>query len=152
MARIIICTGIFLCLVAQLDSIARHNRQGSELTKRRDYAAMKRFCAFLADTFHLQKLANISGKHLAAYVEYMQAKGLSPSTIKTDLSGIRFFHSKISKAKYKLPSNDELSVELERRRFGGTDRTWSQREFGLFLCKCWNAGREGYAAIATLSY
>jgi len=100
MAYIVIRTGIFLCLVAQLDSIARHNRQGSELTKRRDYAAMKRFCAFLADEFHLQKLTNISGKHLVAYVNYMQAKGLSDSTIKTDLSGIRFFHSKISKAKY----------------------------------------------------
>ena len=28
--------------------------------------------------------------------------------------------------------NDELSVELERRRFGGTDRTRSHREFNLF--------------------
>ncbi len=152
MAYIIICTGIFLCLVAQLDSIARHNRQGSVLTKRRDYAAMKRFCAFLADTFHLQKLANISGKHLAAYVEYMQAKGLSPSTIKTDLSGIRFFHSKISNAKYKLPSNDELSMELERRRFGDVDRTWSPREFNRFVLVCQEAGREGYAAITVHSY
>ncbi len=66
MSYTVFCTGIFLCLVAQLDSLARHNRQGSELTKRRDYAAMKRFCAFLADEFHLQKLANISGKHLAS--------------------------------------------------------------------------------------
>jgi len=148
----IICTGIFLCLVAQLDSLARHNRQGSELTKRRDYAAMKRFCAFLADTFRLQKLANISGKHLAAYVEYMQAKGLSPSTIKTDLSGIRFFHSKISNAKYQLPSNNELSVELERRRFGEVDRTWSPREFNRFVLTCQEAGHEDFAAIATLSY
>jgi len=152
MAYIIICTGIFLCLVAQLDSIARHNRQGSKLTKRRDYAAMKRFCAFLADAFHLQKLANISGKHLAAYVEYMQAKGLSPSTIKTDLSGIRFFHSKISNAKYKLPTNNELSVMLERRRFGGKDRTWSHQEFGRFVLLCQQLGLECYAAIVALAY
>ncbi len=152
MASIVICTGIFLCLVAQLDSLARHNRQGSELTKRRNYAAMKRFCAFLADHFHLQKLANISGKHLAAYVEYIQAAGLSASTIKTDLSGLRFFHSKISEAKYKLPSNNELSVELERRRFGGVDRTWSRREFGRFILTCQEAGHEDFAAIAVLSY
>jgi len=152
MAYIITCTGIFLCLVAQLDSLARHNRQGSELTKRRDYAAMKRFCAFLADTFHLQKLANISGRHLAAYVEYMQAKDLSPSTIKTDLSGIRFFHSKISNAKYQLPSNDELSAELERRRFGHVDRTWSPREFNRFVLTCQEADHEDFAAITTHSY
>jgi len=152
MAYIIICTGIFLCLVAQLDSLARHNQQGSVLTKRRDYAAMKRFCAFLADTFHLQKLANISGKHLAAYVQYMQTKGLSVSTIKTDLSGIRFFYSKISNAKYQLPSNDELSVELERRRFGAVDRTWSPREFSRFVLTSQEAGHENFAAIAASSY
>jgi len=152
MAYIVICTGIFLCLVAQLDSIARHNRQGSELTKRRDYAAMKRFCVFLADEFHLQKLANISGKHLVAYVTYMQAKGLSASTIKTDLSAIRFFHSKISKAKYKLPSNNELSVELERRRFGAVDRTWSLQEFERFTKFCQEAGRQDYAVIACLTW
>jgi len=82
----------------------------------------------------------------------MQARGLSPSTIKTNLSGIRFFHSKISKAKYQLPSNDELSVELERRRFGDVDRTWSHREFGRFTLFCLETGHEGYAAIATFSY
>jgi len=152
MAILVISIGIFLCLVAQLDSIARHNRQGSVLTKRRDYAAMKRFCAFLADTFHLQKLANINGKHLAAYVEYMQAKGLSASIIKTDLSGIRFFHSKISNAKYQLPSNNELSVELEHRRFGEVDRTWSLREFNRLVLTCQDAGHEDFAVIATLSY
>ncbi len=152
MAYIVIRTGIYTCLAAQLDSLARHNRQRSELTKRRNYAAMKRFCAFLADTYHLQKLANISGKHLAAYVESMQAAGLSASTIKTDLSGIRFFHSKISKSKYQLPDNKELSVELERRRFGGMDRTWSPREFGRFVLTCQEAGHEDYAAVAVLSY
>ncbi len=152
MSYTVIRTGNFMCLADQLESLARHNRQGSELTKRRNYAAMKRFCAFLADTYHLQKLANISGKHLAAYVESMQAAGLSASTIKTDLSGIRFFHSKISKAKYQLPDNKELSVELERRRFGGVDRTWSPREFGRFVLTCQEAGHEDYAAIAVLSY
>jgi len=152
MSYIVIRTGNFMCLEAQLDSLARHNRQGSELTKRRNYAAMKRFCAFLADTYHLQKLANISGKHLAAYVESMQAAGLSASTIKTDLSGIRFFHSRISKTKYHLPDNKELSVELERRRFGGVDRTWSLREFDRFMLTCQEAGHEDYAAIAVLSY
>ena len=60
--------GIFQTLIAQLDKIFRHNRQGSFRTKKRYYEAMKRFCQFLADHYHLQKLANISAKHLAAYV------------------------------------------------------------------------------------
>ena len=101
--------GIYKTLIAQLDKTARHNRQGSFRTKERYYDAMKRFCRFLADRFHLQKLANVSGKHLTAYVLYMQGQEMSASTIKTDLAAIRFFHDKMERTKYRLPSNDELA-------------------------------------------
>ncbi len=125
--------GIYTSLEAQLNKLARHNRQGSYRTKERYYMAMKRFCHFLADEYHLQKLSNISGKHLVAYVLWMQEKGLSASTIKTDLAAIRFFHDKISDAKYSLPTNAELGTQLERRRFGVQDRTWSTAEFNRML-------------------
>ena len=61
--------GPFRSLVAQLDKLARHNRQGSFRTKARYYEACKRFCAYLAAEYHLQKLENISGKHLVSYVD-----------------------------------------------------------------------------------
>ena len=124
--------GIYQTLVSQLDKVARHIRQGSFRTKERYYEAMKRFCRFLADHYHLQKLANISGKHLTAYIIDMQERGKSASTIKTDLAAIRFYHDMMGQAKYRLLGNDELAVELERRRFGQKDRTWSIREFNLF--------------------
>ena len=54
--------GIYHTLVTQLDKLARHNRQGSFRTKDRYYEAVKRFCAYLAAHYHLQKLENISGK------------------------------------------------------------------------------------------
>lgn len=54
--------GIYNTLVTQLDKLARHNRQGSFRTKDRYYEAVKRFCAYLAAHYHLQKLENISGK------------------------------------------------------------------------------------------
>ena len=133
---------IYFSLEAQLNKLARHNRQGSYRTKERYYMAMKRFCHFLADTYRLQKLSNFSGKHLVAYVLWMQEKELSASTIKTDLAAIRFFHDKISNPKYKLPSNAELGIELERRRFGDTDRTWSVAEFNRLLGKALD--REDY--------
>ena len=114
---------IFLVLLAQLDKLARHNRQGSYQTRHRYYEAMKRFCRFLAEVFHLQKLANLTGKHLVAYVTYLQESGKSASTVKTDLAAIRFFHDLIPDAKYRLPRNDELGVELERRRSWGW--SWS---------------------------
>ena len=144
MAKNIHNKGLYLALVSQLDKLARHNRQGSFRTKERYYEAVKRFCAFLADTYHLQKLENISGRHLTHYVLYLQESGKSASTIKTDLAAIRFFHDKMSRPKYQLPTNDELAVELERRCFGGADRTWSTAEFNRMLGKALAADRYDY--------
>ena len=144
--------GIYQTLIAQLDKTARHNRQGSFRTKERYYEAMQRFCKFLSEEYRLQKLANINGKHLTAYVLYMQEREKSASTIKTDLAAIRFFNDKMERAKYRLPSNDELAVELERRRFGGVDCTWSVREFHRFLATCMVDGHEDFAAIACLTW
>lgn len=104
--------GIYETLVSQLDRVARHNRQGSFHTKRRYYEAMKRFCAYLADEYHLQKLSNVSGKHLVSYVIHMQDTGKSASTIKTDLAAIRFFHDKMD-SKYLLPTNNELGIIMD---------------------------------------
>ena len=136
--------GIFLSLVAQLDKLARHNRQGSFRTKERYYEACKRFCAYLAAEYHLQKLENISGKHLVSYVLYLQDTGKSASTVKTDLAAIRFFHDKMSRPKYTLPTNSELGVELERRRFGQLDRTWSGPEFNRLLGKAMVENRDDF--------
>ena len=136
--------GIFLSLVAQLDKLARHNRQGSFRTKERYYEACKRFCAYLAAEYHLQKLENISGKHLVSYVLYLQDTGKSASTVKTDLAAIRFFHDKMSRPKYTLPTNSELGVELELRRFGQFDRTWSGPEFNRLLGKAMVENRDDF--------
>ena len=74
--------GIYQTLIAQLGKTARHNRQGSFRTKERYYEAMKRFCRYLAEQYHLQKLENISGKHFTNYVLWMQESGKSASTVK----------------------------------------------------------------------
>ncbi|MBM6886989.1 tyrosine-type recombinase/integrase [Pseudoflavonifractor phocaeensis] len=150
MARIIQNKGLYLTLVSQLDKLARHNRQGSYRTKERYYEAFKRFCTFLADEFHLQKLENISGKHLTSYALWMQESGKSASTIKTDLAAIRFFHDKMSRPKYQLPTNDELAVELERRCFGGVDRTWSSVEFNKMLGKALAEDRYDFILVLYL--
>ena len=122
----------------------RHNRQGSFRTKERYYEACKRFCAYLADEYHFQKLENISGKHLTNYVLWMQGSGKAPSTTKTDLAAIRFFHDKMGRPKYRLPNNDELAAELERRCFGHVDRTWSTAEFNKMLGKALSEDRYDY--------
>ena len=136
---------IYNNLKAQLDRLFRHNRQGSYKTRQRYYEAMQRFCAFLAEEYRLEKLANIAPKHILAYAELMQRRGLSPSTIKTDLAAIRFWHDQMPGAKNSLPTNCDL--ELKRRSFGKVNRTWSNAEFGKMIGVCWRYGREDYATL-----
>ena len=142
-------TNLYKNLEAQFNKIFRHLKTGSFKTRERYAKAFKRFMVFLVNEFNLQKLSNISKKHIYAYVEYMKSKGMSASTIKTELSAIRFFHDNMPYARYALPSNDEL--ELERRTFGGVDRTWSQQEFEFMFSKAMNRKHKDYAAIFVLA-
>lgn len=135
-------------LLAQLDKLYRHNRQGSFRTRQRYYEAMQRFCRFLAEEYRLERLANIAPKHMFAYVDTLQGKGSAASTIKTDLSAIRFFHDLIPTPRYELPNNDALM--LQRRAFGDVDRTWSYPEFNRMLACALDAGREDYITILYL--
>ena len=135
-------------LLLQLDKLRRHNRQGSFRTRQRYYEAMQRFCRFLADEYHVERLANIAPKHIFAYVSCLQEKGRSASTIKTDLSAIRFFHDLIPSPRYELPGNDALM--LQRRIFGEVDRTWSGSEFNRMLMAALRSGREDYVTILYL--
>ena len=71
-------------------------------------------------------------------------QGKSASTIKTDLSAIRFFQDKMSCPKYTLPGNEELGVALERRCFGQQDRTWTNPEFSKLIGRAMAEEREDY--------
>ena len=142
---------IYLNLLAQADKLFRHNRQGSYKTRERYYEAFKRFCYFLSEHYRLERLSNIAPKHIIAYVEYMQDKGLSASTVKTDLAAIRFWVDQIPNPRHKLPANDTLN--LERRTFGQVDRTWSPPEFARMIGVCWKHEREDFlAAICIARY
>jgi integrase/recombinase XerD len=147
--------GAYKNLMNQLNKMARHNRQGSFETKDRYYEAVDRFARHLADLFNLQKFSNVSGKHLSSYVEYMQEQGLAASTIKTDLSAIRFFHDKCEKVRHLLPDNkalkEEYGVDLERRTFGGVDRTWSEKEFKAMVDHAKTLGRKDISDMIQLA-
>lgn len=118
---------IFMNLKSQIERICKHARQGSYKTRERYKGAVIRFIMYMAEAFRLQKFANVQDKHISAYVKHIQAKGLSASTIKTDLAAIRYFHDQCPEAKYVISDNNAFN--LERRFFGGVDRTWSQEEF-----------------------
>ena len=136
-------------LLAQAEKLRRHNRQGSFQTKDRYYEAFKRFLRFVAEEYRLEKLQNLSGKHMHSYFVYLKAKGLAASTIKTEASAIRFWHDQIPNAKHTLQSNADLS--LERRRFGEKDRTWSDSSYSQMLLECVGADRLDYASCMALA-
>ena len=95
-------------LLVQLEKLRRHNRQGSFRTRARYYEATRRFCRFVAERYRLERLANLSPKHLCAYAEFLKESGKAPSTIKTELAAIRFFHDLIPDPRYELPDNRGL--------------------------------------------
>ena len=140
---------IYKNLEQQYNKLFRHLKVGSFKTRERYGKAFKRFMVFLADKYHMQKLANISSKHILTYVEYMQDKGLSASTIKTELAAIRFFHDSMPYTRYELPTNNDL--DLEKRTFGGVDRTWSNQEFNNMVAIAMHNKREDYVAIFTIA-
>lgn len=132
-------------LEVQFNKLFRHLKVGSFKTRERYAKAFRRFMVFLANRYNLQKLSNISKKHIFAYVQYMQKRGLSASTIKTELAAIRFFHDNMPYTRSELPTNDELN--LKRRIFGGVDRTWTDREYNLMLATVMGNGHKDYTAI-----
>ena len=142
--------GIYATLISQLEKLRKHNRQGSIKTKERYYQAMQRFCRYLSDEWRLQKLSNIAPKHFEAYVEHLKETGKAPSTIKTDLAAIRFYHDLISNPRHELPGNETLN--LQRRKFLGFDRTWSQHEFDLMLSIATERLHEDYVCAMCLAY
>lgn len=136
-------------LEVQFNKLFRHLKVGSFKTRERYGKAFKRFMIFLANRYNLQKLSNISKKHIFAYVEYMQNKGLSVSTIKTELAAIRFFHDNMPYTRSELPTNDEL--DLRRRTFGGIDRTWTNEEFDSMVTIAMDTYHTDYIAILFLA-
>ncbi len=136
-------------LEVQFNKLFRHLKVGSFKTRERYGKAFKRFMVFLAKRYNLQKLSNISRKHIFAYLQYMQKKGLSASTIKTELAAIRFFHDSMPYTRSELPTNNEL--DLKRRTFGEVDRTWTNREYNVMLAIAMERGHKDYTAILALA-
>lgn len=137
---------IYKNLEVQVDKLFKHSRQGSYKTRERYNAGTKKFCKFLAENFQSKKFANVEDKHIKAYVDYMQTKQLSASTIKTELSAIRFAHHMVSEPRCQTLAGNEV-YDLEKRNFGGVDRTWTEKEYKGMVDKAFATGngRVGYA-------
>ena len=114
-------------LTEQIDRIWRGLNQKGYATRSKYYDCTIRFCRYYYEHWHGQKFANISGKHIRGYVEYMQnVKHYAPKTITAELSGIRFYYNAAG-GRNNLPTNDTLG--LEKNITGVIDRAWLPEEF-----------------------
>lgn len=138
---------IYKNLERQIDKIAKHNRQGSFKTKERYHQANKQFCKHVAEKFSTQKFSNISNKHVESYIGEMKSKGLAPSTIKTNVAAVRFYHDKCSYARNQLAEK----FDIDKRQFGGVDRTWSDKEVNGMVNYAKELGQERVADVMTLA-
>ena len=110
-------------LIAQKDALK--SNVGSYGTRIRYDAGYTRFLGFVDENFHIQKIANIKDKHVYAYVENLKANGAQPTTIRTELCAIRYFH-KLTGSRNKLPENNKL--HLANRETGTINRAWLPAE------------------------
>lgn len=124
--------GCYKNLMAQVDAVYKNCHEGSYKTRIRYRESVERFCRFTRDNFHTQKFQPKT-KHIIAYVEYMQREGKSPSTIKTDLAGIRFFNRHANN--YYGRNNeiiDNSKLNLEQREIGRLYKRWMPSELEAF--------------------
>lgn len=141
----------------QAEKVFRHVKGGSHGTKGRYKDSCIVFCRWLANTFKVQNLKNLQGKHLAEYVAYRKLKGIDDRTIKNDLTAIRYLHNHVPGARYELPTNDELkehygisfkkTPEIDRER----NRAWAEEEFESFVELAEDLNRYDVAFVIKLS-
>lgn len=135
-------------LMQQLNRIHRHTRQGSILTRRRYYEAMRRFLRFVACQFKLQNIANVSNKHLAAYVAYLKEEGRGPNYMRTELAAIRFYYDQIP-GRYELTKDNEgLGIDPRQKN---RDRSWSDEEFAAMVEAAEREGEEWIVDVLVLA-
>lgn len=114
-------------LKKQVHKIFNQARAGSIHTKSNYRNQVLNFATFLANNFGIQKMANIQDKHIHAYVEDLKNRGSSPNTIKTYLSGIRYFHDHAPNTRYKISGNEEFYTE--QRDTIGSNKAWTEEEY-----------------------
>lgn len=136
-------------LLEQLEKIHKHCRQNSIDTRRRYKLAMKRFLKYVAQEFRLQKVANISNKHLASYVTHLQDKGCSANYIIAELSAVRFYCDQIA-GRYRLTKDNQVLGVNPRGR--PQDRAWTFEEYQRLIEAAYRAGKLWLADVIALGW
>lgn len=140
--------GIFENLKVQAEKVFRHCRQGSLGSKRRYQEAFLRFLVYVAETFKVQKLSDITAEMFARYARHRQ-NCVVTKTLKTDLAGIRFYMDQVSEAR-QMPTNEEIGLKFTKP--DKPDRAWSWEEYQRMLRICLETNNFVFYNVLRLMY
>lgn len=137
----------------QLEKIMKNCNQGSKETRYRNAAAMARFIKWVVGEFRLQKISNISDKHIIKYGKHLIHLGKSHKYIKDDLSGIRFVLRHTPNLRYELGDSQKVNqqIGIGSTPNGIADRKWTQQEFLAMVTKAHETGNEKIALMMEFS-
>lgn len=131
-------------LLQQLEKAFGHARTGSYRTRDRYKGSAEQFATFCTEKFKLQNWKNVKDKHVAAFIKERQESGIAPTTIKNDLSAIRYMIDLIPQTRTRLSDNNALQekfeIELKPTRVSNGDRSWTKEEFQSALEWAHNRG------------
>lgn len=141
----------------QFEKIIRVTNRGSIKTRYRYAAAGERFIKWVVPAFHMQKLANLSDKHLLAYAEYLKEKQDSDKYIKTELSALRFIHAITPNTRHVLGEAEKVNKEAgmgstANEKAVEVDRAWTRRELDEMSQIAIDIGRPEFARMMNSTY
>lgn len=145
----------------QLEKLFKHCRQNSIGSRHRYFDSCKVFLRFVSEKFKVQNIKNIQDKHLVAFIEHRKEQGISPKTIKNDISAVRYLHDQLPFAGMKAKSaNLSTNAELKEKYGVNIDQTpmvlgnrgWAKNEFDNAITIAHQQGKPEYAQVITLCH
>lgn len=105
----------------------------------------------------MQKISNLTDKHLIAYARYLKSRGCSDKYIKTDLSGLRYMHSLTPNARHILSESREINLlaglgSTKNETVNEVDRAWSREELDAMKLIALNMGFPNISWMMEASY
>lgn len=141
----------------QFQKIMQKANRGSIKTRYRYAETGQRFVKWVQPQFKMQKLANLSDKHLVAYAKHLRTQGCTDKYIKNELSGLRYIHSITPHTRHELGYSAKINKEagLESTpnyRASQKNQAWTREEVDKFAAEAQANGRPKLAKMIKITH
>jgi len=141
----------------QYEKIIRNASRGSLESKHTYAKAGARFVKWVQPEFKMQKLANLSDKHLIAYAEHLKANGDSDKYIKNQLTALRYIHEITPNTKFQLGDSAKINQEAglgstPNNKARDYDQSWARAELDKIVDLARDLHHPEYAKLMEITY